>query len=260
MPYEACGYHFEHVCDITPFADDSGKPIELHPQSRYENVRSLPLHAFGEGPFCEFRIPRSANGRRGVYVLLVDGSPAYVGQCEDLGRRYNAGYGNISPRACYHHGQPTNCRINTLVLTAFGDGKCVALHFHETNELDDVEGRLIRRLNPPWNRTLSMASQGRHRRTPTKAGAKRPERAVDVMAGKYAPLARYFAARNDRRITLSFEQMEGIIGSPLPRSAHNYRAWWANSGQPHSPVWTVAGYSVTEVVFSKYVVFQRTEG
>ncbi len=40
------------------------------------------------------------------------------------------------------------------------------------------------------------------------------------------------AAKHVLEITLSFAQLEHILGFELPLSAHKYHAWWANSNSP----------------------------
>ena len=142
-------YAFEYICPIEP--TDYG----LMPQNRYSNPRGLPLHPYGSGTFCEFRIPR---GRRsqGMYVLTKDGEMTYIGECENLSNRHNAGYGQISPRNCYKGGQETNCRINRLIAEATQSGHVVELWFHPTLGLSrsarrSVERQLRDRCNPPWN-------------------------------------------------------------------------------------------------------------
>jgi hypothetical protein len=108
------------------------------------------LHKHGYGAFCKFRIsvPR---GLIGVYALVVDGLVCYIGECEDLGKRFNTGYGNISPRNCYQGGQPTNCKINHRVLDVSNTGESVNLYFHSTSSRHLVEKRLITQFSPPWN-------------------------------------------------------------------------------------------------------------
>jgi hypothetical protein len=144
------GYAFAKVCLIQPECDRGGQPREYLPQGGYRNARSLPLHRYGAGPFCRFRIPANLPVR-GVYLLLLDGSVCYVGECENLSARFNMGYGQISPRNCYKGGQQTNCRLNHLILQAVKAGRQLELWFYQTPDRRDVESALIRQLAPPWN-------------------------------------------------------------------------------------------------------------
>jgi len=71
--------------------------------------------------------------------------------------------------------------------------------------------------------------------------------------GKYDPLRRFLeGARSDvQEITLSFAQIEVILGDTLPYSAKHYRAWWGNelrSGtDPQASSWLGAGWQVDMV-------------
>jgi hypothetical protein len=53
------GYRFKWVCEIKPTKDGSGTVVTFLPQSRYDNVKGIPLHKYGAGPFCEFRFHRA---------------------------------------------------------------------------------------------------------------------------------------------------------------------------------------------------------
>ena len=112
-----CGLIFSYVGRILPDRDERGDVIRMMPQARYQNDSNLPLHNYGDGPFCKFRV--AVGWRRGgVYVLATAERPLYVGECESLEARWGAtGYRNISPRACFKGGQETNCRINNLIYT-----------------------------------------------------------------------------------------------------------------------------------------------
>jgi hypothetical protein len=146
-------YDFAEVCSLEPIKGVDGKTMEFMPQERYANSNGLSLNRYGDGPFCQFGIPSSWTGKAGVYMLLVDGNPRYIGECQDLFARFNLGYGIISPRKCYKGGQETNCRINSLILKATNNGCSIDLVFHETNNRIEIEQELISHLNPPWNRS-----------------------------------------------------------------------------------------------------------
>lgn len=45
--------------------------------------------------------------------------------------------------------------------------------------------------------------------------------------GKYEPLRDYLAGRSGDEEPMTFGQVERLVG-PLPYSAHEHRAWWAN--------------------------------
>ena len=144
---------FEKVCEIIPIKNNNGKAIEFFPAKKYQNVKNLPLNKYGNGPFCKFEIGNKFKKHAGVYIILLDGKPVYVGECDNLASRYNTGYGNISPRNCFQGGQNTNCRINSKILTLYNDGHSFELRFLKTQNRFEIEYKLIKQLHPEWNKT-----------------------------------------------------------------------------------------------------------
>lgn len=147
---ELGGYVFREICRIVPELDENSSPIEYSPKDEYNNILNISLHGYGNGPFCRFRIPAGI-AQQGVYAVFVDGNVKYVGECDNLSSRWNIGYGNISPRNCYVHGQSTNCRINNLILTTYKSGSRINLYFHESKNRFRIENKLIEQLDPLWN-------------------------------------------------------------------------------------------------------------
>jgi hypothetical protein len=81
-----------------------------------------------------------------------------------------------------------------------------------------------------------------------------------VTRSRYAALANWLLQQKEAQISFTFEQIEEIIRSPLPDSALQLRAWWANDrvGHYHSILWLEAGWKVTYVDLSeKQVIFAR---
>jgi hypothetical protein len=87
------------------------------------------------------------------------------------------------------------------------------------------------------------------------------------MPGKYEPFERFMdnTPHLVTTLTLSFDQIELIIRSDLPRSARTYRQWWANlKHHEHSPqarAWIEPGFKVNQVDLATRVVqFSRAAG
>jgi hypothetical protein len=64
----------------------------------------------------------------------------------------------------------------------------------------------------------------------------------------YDPLQRELTRTTSPAVTLSFAQIEGLIGRSLPKSAYEYEAWWSNedgSATRHSQcrAWKLAGFN-----------------
>ena len=147
---------FSHVGPIRPQRDRRGEVIAELPQARFRNERKLALHKYARGPFCRFRVAVGWQ-RSGVYVLTNGDIPLYVGECQNLEKRWGPnGYGGISPRNCYTGGQETNCRINNLIYAGTKSGTEFDLLFHPIvggkQARLTVERRLVSALRPPWNR------------------------------------------------------------------------------------------------------------
>lgn len=77
---------------------------------------------------------------------------------------------------------------------------------------------------------------------------------------KYDALGEYLQRSNREVITLSFEQIESILGFNLPKSASSYRQWWANGGHTQAYGWMSYGYEICDVhLLSKKASFRRIE-
>ncbi|GAA1644532.1 hypothetical protein ACFQY4_11420 [Catellatospora bangladeshensis] len=77
---------------------------------------------------------------------------------------------------------------------------------------------------------------------------------------KYEPLRWFLAGRPEdtREVRMSFAEIEGLVGS-LPRSAREYRPWWANSALVQAQSWLAAGWSIDSVnLTAENVVFVRS--
>lgn len=148
-------YEFQFVQVIQPVQNKDGSIREVAPQDRYEKRDALKLHKYGSGTYCYFSIDAAKwAGASGVYALYIDDQLVYIGQALNFATRFNQGYGLISPRACYEHGQETNCKINQVVLSATKAGKQIELFFLTTPYYQEIEEELIRFYNPQYNVAL----------------------------------------------------------------------------------------------------------
>lgn len=71
----------------------------------------------------------------------------------------------------------------------------------------------------------------------------------ELTMGKYEPLARYLEQLPGDSWDARFAEVEKVLGFPLPSSAHQYPAWWANQDGPHSQTkgWRDAGWETNKV-------------
>ena len=67
--------------------------------------------------------------------------------------------------------------------------------------------------------------------------------------GKYEPLSGYLQSIEDESWDARFADVEKVLGFSLPRSAHQYPAWWANQDGGHSQTrgWRDAGWETSNV-------------
>lgn len=73
--------------------------------------------------------------------------------------------------------------------------------------------------------------------------------------GKYAPIAEFLVDQSADRIRLDFEALERLLGAPLPKSADEYQAWWAND-ESHSQAkaWLEAGWQTENLNLARRTV------
>jgi len=69
---------------------------------------------------------------------------------------------------------------------------------------------------------------------------------------KYYALYHFLRQTGEREVSLTFTELEDLLGSPLAPTARTQRAWWSNrrTGSAQANAWIDAGYHVVEVDFS----------
>lgn len=95
---------------------------------------------------------------------------------------------------------------------------------------------------------------------PAQKAPREKEEVYNVgVKGKYRFLADFLHNHGGDSITMTFKQIEELIGQPLPSSAYNHRAYWSNTDTHSiSKVWMQAGYMTTYVnLLSRKVVFEK---
>jgi hypothetical protein len=68
---------------------------------------------------------------------------------------------------------------------------------------------------------------------------------------KYLPLEEWFRKQpaSTKQIEMTFDQVEAILGTPLPKSATKLTTWWTNVHpkiQSHRTAWLNHGWRVAE--------------
>jgi hypothetical protein len=76
---------------------------------------------------------------------------------------------------------------------------------------------------------------------------------TNIVKNKYYPLKQFLESINQeiKEKTLTFSEIEEILGTTLPRSAYNYREFWSNPSSPkdhpYAQSWLGAGWKVNSV-------------
>jgi hypothetical protein len=78
--------------------------------------------------------------------------------------------------------------------------------------------------------------------------------------GKYDPLKAFLISSGAEEVVLGFEEIEALLGAPLPPSKR-HPAWWSNnpSNNTMTRVWLAAGYRTERLdIEGRRIVFRRS--
>jgi len=81
--------------------------------------------------------------------------------------------------------------------------------------------------------------------------------------GKYEPLSKHLREVGLNHVPMNFEEIERVLGFPLPASSRKHRAWWSNNASNNvmTHAWIDAGYRTEDVdIEHRRLVFRRVEG
>ena len=78
---------------------------------------------------------------------------------------------------------------------------------------------------------------------------------------KYEPLTHYLQQQSGN-VTMTYSEIEKILGQQLPPSASEYQEWWGNDDETHpqSMSWKKANYRVSIINLGNSVTFSRRHG
>ena len=76
---------------------------------------------------------------------------------------------------------------------------------------------------------------------------------------KYDGLGQYLSGSQEQVETLSYDEIEQILGDKLPQSAYKLRQWWENTNERHSQAnsWLNAGWKVSSVELERSITFKK---
>jgi DNA-binding transcriptional regulator YiaG len=81
-----------------------------------------------------------------------------------------------------------------------------------------------------------------------------------TQGNKYTPLMDYLQRTPQDEITLTFDEIETLIGDTLPPSARTQRSWWGNrsKGSPQAAAWMEANYHAKDLdLRAEHVTFRK---
>jgi hypothetical protein len=82
-----------------------------------------------------------------------------------------------------------------------------------------------------------------------------------VDTASYGPLHVYLKARCVGNVSLTFDEIETLLGFPLPDAARLHKEWWTRGGvpgnAPQPAAWTEAGCKAWPNLFARSVSFER---
>ena len=80
----------------------------------------------------------------------------------------------------------------------------------------------------------------------------------------YDPLIEHLSNYRGESLILTFVEVDGLLGEPLPAAARDHQAWWANTTNDPTHTWanrwTAAGWLARVDLLGKRVVFRRRGG
>ena len=79
---------------------------------------------------------------------------------------------------------------------------------------------------------------------------------------KYHPLYDYLRSHEQDEVTLTFNQIEKLVGGPLPEGAKIERGWWGNrkTGSAQALAWLKAGFKVKALdIERRKVIFAKPQ-
>ena len=206
----------------------------------------------------------------GVYAFSISGIVHYIGVASRSLKKRISFY--VRPGSS----QSTNLRLNALILTSVQCGNTVEVFTATPPDMEwngwkisaaeGLEAGLIRTFHLPWNSrgSIGMAPIAGIPEMNATDLALSPN-AVDAVncverthfSGKYGPLREYLRASAKENISLTFAQIENLVGK-LPKSASLHQAWWGNhEGNVQAKSWMEAGYLVEVNRAGRSVTFRK---
>lgn len=125
-------------------------------------------------------------------------------------------------------------------------------------ELSDII-KLYNRIDELEKRVAQLEEKSNVQQSANPSYMERPAFPVECANSKYKALSEFLYESWDKRIILSYEQLEDVLGFSLPASAHNLpQSYWANTEyHTYAKSWLKLGYKAKVDTENKKVIFER---
>ncbi len=125
-------------------------------------------------------------------------------------------------------------------------------------ELSDIV-KLYNRIDELEKRVAQLEEKFNVQQSTNTSCVERSAFPVECANSKYRALSEFLYESWEKRIVLSYEQLEDILGFALPASAHNLpQSYWANTEyHTYAKSWLKLGYKAKVDLENKKVVFER---
>ena len=125
-------------------------------------------------------------------------------------------------------------------------------------ELSDIV-KLYNRIDELEKRVAQLETQASNQSTAKPSYAERPVFPAECANSKYKALSEFLYESWEKRIVLSYAELENILGFSLPTSAHNLpQSYWANTEyHTYAKSWLKLGYKAKVDIENKQVCFER---
>ena len=82
---------------------------------------------------------------------------------------------------------------------------------------------------------------------------------VKTQNTKYQPFEKYLLESEEKKIILTYIEIEKIIKEKLPESSYKYKEWWSNSRHNNGAIWLDNNYKVIDVELGKNIKFEKKD-
>ena len=119
--------------------------------------------------------------------------------------------------------------------------------------------KLYNRIDELEKRVAQLEEKTNEKQNENVSYVERPAFPAECSNSKYRALSEFLYESWEKRIILSYEKLEDILGFVLPATAHNIpHSYWANTEyHPYAKSWLALGYKAKVDVKNKSVMIER---